>query len=374
MAEPRRFQFDSNQRSIGTPARRRGVWLWIAVSLALHGAIVLFALVGAARGGHVELAGTFEVTVVGPPSAGEPDGGAKTEKSDAPPGTDAAPRRPEAPPEKTPSPLLPRPSQAPPPAAAPSNVPPPADAPKLTAKPQPAAAPDPVALPRKVTPAEAEPSEPRPDMTAPAPKRPDVARPPEPMAPPRESTPAEAAPPVPRPTTAEAAPKRPEAPASPTTPTTPTTPTLARPKAAREPAATPKATANAAPRGVKKAPEGQTASLGSPNGGERLGRSDSDDTGGMLNINLNPRFRSPPPPPVYPRQSIERDEEGVVLVRALVDPVGAPQRVLVFKSSGFPLLDEAALVAVQKWRFEPMIREGRAAAAWVQVPVRFRLN
>ena len=87
-----------------------------------------------------------------------------------------------------------------------------------------------------------------------------------------------------------------------------------------------------------------------------------------------PRFRAPPVPPVYPRQSIARDEEGVVLVRALVDPSGAPQRVLVHKGSGFPLLDDAALEAVRRWRFEPMIRDGRATSAWVQVPVRFRLN
>jgi protein TonB len=125
---------------------------------------------------------------------------------------------------------------------------------------------------------------------------------------------------------------------------------------------------------VKQAPKGQTASLGAPTGGDRLGRSDSDDTGGLLNVNFNPRFRAPPSPPVYPRQSIERDEEGVVLVRALVDPSGAPQRVLIHKGSGFRLLDEAALEAVRRWRFEPMVRDGRATSAWVQVPVRFRLN
>lgn len=367
MAEPRRFQVDSNQRSVGVPTRRRSVWLWIAVSLALHGAIVLFALVGAARGGHSELAGTFEVTVVGPPSAGEPDGGAKAEKKDAQSEPESAPARPEAPPEKAPpTPALPQPAQAPPPAAAPSNITPPQETPKPMAKPQPAEAPDPIALPRKATPVESEPSAPRPDTAEPAPK-PQIARPPEPIAPPRESASAEPAPREPRPDTAETTPKPPEAPAA------APTPTVARPKAARESTATPRAP-KAATRGVKKAPEGQTASLGTPNGGERLGRSDTDENGGLLNINLNPRFRSPPPPPVYPRQSIERDEEGVVLVRALVDPMGAPQRVLVVKSSGFPLLDEAALAAVQKWRFEPMIREGRASAAWVQVPVRFRLN
>jgi protein TonB len=130
----------------------------------------------------------------------------------------------------------------------------------------------------------------------------------------------------------------------------------------------------AARQGPREAPPGQTASLGAPRGGERLGRSDSDDTAGVVAVNVNPRFRQPPAPPHYPKLSIERDEEGTVLVRALVDASGAPQRIVVFKSSGYPLLDEAALKAVQGWRFEPMLRDGRAVAAWVQVPVRFRLN
>ncbi|MCW5772172.1 MAG: energy transducer TonB [Rhodospirillaceae bacterium] len=82
----------------------------------------------------------------------------------------------------------------------------------------------------------------------------------------------------------------------------------------------------------------------------------------------------PPAPPRYPRISIAREEEGVVLVRALVNPAGTPQRVVVFRSSGYPNLDEAAIDAVRGWRFEPMVRGGRAVVAWVQVPVRFRLN
>jgi protein TonB len=195
----------------------------------------------------------------------------------------------------------------------------------------------------------------------------EIARPAEPsaVAPPPPPQKAEA-PLEPTPPKTAAAPPRPEAP-----PATAATQVPPRPKAAREPA---KPALAAARQGRREAPPGQTASLGAPNGGERLGRSNSDDTGGVINVNVNPRFRQPPPPPHYPKLSIERDEEGVVLVRALVDPSGAPQRVVIWKSSGYPLLDEAALKAVQGWRFEPMLREGRAIVSWVQVPVRFRLN
>lgn len=328
MAEPRYLQFDANQRSVGGASRRRSACLWIALSLALHGALILFALVGAARGGHSEWAGTFEVTVVGAPSAGEP-AGAENEKRYSRPESGAVLRRPEAPPAASlKTSILVQPAQPTVPEAA-RPAPSAPDRPPVLERPPTTDPPDPTALPRPMAPAQAASSEPRPAVV-------------------------------------DQAPKRPRAPA-----TISNAPTLQTPKAAREATAKPRA----APRaGLEQAPPGQTASLGSPQGGERLGRSDSDDASGMLSVNLRPRFRSPPPPPVYPKPSIEREEEGVVLVRALVDPAGAPQRVVIWQSSGFALLDEAALEAVQGWRFEPMVRDGRAAASWVQVPVRFRLN
>ncbi|MCW5772171.1 MAG: hypothetical protein KIT16_11085 [Rhodospirillaceae bacterium] len=97
MAEPTRFNFDTQQRSVGTaPSRRRRTWIWIALSLVLHGVIVFFAFSGAARGGRAELLGTLEVAVVGPVSAGRPDG--ESTAADAKPA------------EKPPAPLV-RPAQ-----------------------------------------------------------------------------------------------------------------------------------------------------------------------------------------------------------------------------------------------------------------------
>jgi protein TonB len=322
MAEPRPFRFDSKQRSVGAAGgRRRAAWPWIALSLALHGAIILFALVGAARGGHGELLGNLDVTVVGIPSAGNPE-------SRAPQGETET-------------------------KAEPATLPRPEPPPTLAEAPQ----------PRSAAQAETAPKEPR-TQSADALKRPAVPKPPETPAP-RKAEQAEPAPAEPRSHQAAQVPPPPP-------PTKAAgAQTLARAKPPRE-AAMP---AKPSPRaGLKQAPPGQTASLGAPTGGDRLGRSDSDDTAAMLNINLNPRFRAPPAPPIYPRRSIERDEEGTVFVRAWVDPSGAPQRVVIWKGSGFPLLDEAALNAVQGWRFEPMVREGRATPSWVQVPVRFRLN
>src|SRR6185503_19848379 len=99
MAEPKPFQFDSEQRSVGAAgSRRRSAWPWIALSLALHGAIALFALLGAARGGHSELLGTLEVTVVGTPTAGDPDSRAAQGEAETKPEPSALPR-----PEATPT-------------------------------------------------------------------------------------------------------------------------------------------------------------------------------------------------------------------------------------------------------------------------------
>lgn len=357
MAEPKSFQFNSEQRSVGAAgSRRRSTWPWIALSLALHGAIVLFALVGAARGGHSELLGTLEVTVVGMPTVGDPDSRSSEGEAETKPEPSALPR-PEAPPDKpAPPAVIPQPPAVPTPSAAPTPRPDTTETAKV---------PDTVALPRKAEPVESAPKEPRTESED-ALERPEPPAPSEP-APPRKVEQAEKAPAEPRP---DQVPQITPPPPTPTPAKMTPPPTLPRAKPTRE-AATP---VKAVRAGVKQAPPGQTASLGAPSGGERLGRSDNDDATGMLSINLNPRFRSPPAPPIYPRQSIERDEEGVVLVRAFVDPSGAPQRVVVHKGSGFPLLDDAALKAVQGWRFEPMMREGRATASWVQVPVRFRLN
>ncbi|WP_168713159.1 energy transducer TonB [Parvibaculum lavamentivorans] len=87
-----------------------------------------------------------------------------------------------------------------------------------------------------------------------------------------------------------------------------------------------------------------------------------------------PRFRSPPRPPVYPRRARDLEQEGEALIRVRLDPSGNAAEVLVWKSSGFALLDKAALTAVRGWQFEPARRGGKPVVAWVQIPVRFALN
>ena len=87
-----------------------------------------------------------------------------------------------------------------------------------------------------------------------------------------------------------------------------------------------------------------------------------------------PRFRRPPAPPDYPSQARDRGEEGAVGLRLLVGADGRTREIRLHRSSGNRLLDAAAVAAARVWEVEPASIGGRAAEAWFEVPVRFRLD
>jgi protein TonB len=80
------------------------------------------------------------------------------------------------------------------------------------------------------------------------------------------------------------------------------------------------------------------------------------------------------PKPAYPPAARKRGLEGLVVLAVEVDADGRPFDVTVKESSGHPMLDNAALGAVRRWRFEPARRAGRPVRAGVEVPIRFRLE
>lgn len=80
------------------------------------------------------------------------------------------------------------------------------------------------------------------------------------------------------------------------------------------------------------------------------------------------------PKPTYPAIAQQRGMEGMVLVYVEVSARGEPLSVTLKQSSGFVLLDKAALKAVHGWRFAPATRGGQPVAAGVEVPIRFSLN
>lgn len=76
----------------------------------------------------------------------------------------------------------------------------------------------------------------------------------------------------------------------------------------------------------------------------------------------------------YPRAAHIRGQQGTVEVRIDVDATGSLQSATIFRSSGFQVLDEAALSSVSAWTFQPAQRNGRPTASSVIIPVEFRLQ
>jgi len=63
--------------------------------------------------------------------------------------------------------------------------------------------------------------------------------------------------------------------------------------------------------------------------------------------------------PVWPKQSLMREEEGTVVVNYVVDVDGKVVETRIRKSSGFPLLDQAAQQAIERCRFKPELEDGK---------------
>lgn len=79
-------------------------------------------------------------------------------------------------------------------------------------------------------------------------------------------------------------------------------------------------------------------------------------------------------PPEYPRLAKQMHQEGMVMLRVEIDQKGIPVKVEVKQSSGYKLLDQAALKAVRRWRFQPERIGGLPVKSMVSIPVRFRLE
>jgi len=86
-----------------------------------------------------------------------------------------------------------------------------------------------------------------------------------------------------------------------------------------------------------------------------------------------PRYKENPPPD-YPRVARTRGYEGRTLLRVEVFETGKAGRIEITTSSGFEILDTAALNSVKKWTFVPGTKNGKKIRQWVMVPVRFDLR
>ncbi|MBK1724598.1 energy transducer TonB [Thiocystis violacea] len=80
------------------------------------------------------------------------------------------------------------------------------------------------------------------------------------------------------------------------------------------------------------------------------------------------------PSPSYPDAARRQRQEGTVHLRVLVSTTGRASEVRIARSSGVSSLDQAAVRAVRRSRFKPARQNGQPISAWVQMPIRFKLN
>jgi protein TonB len=80
------------------------------------------------------------------------------------------------------------------------------------------------------------------------------------------------------------------------------------------------------------------------------------------------------PVPDYPLLGRKRGYQGTVVLEVLVSREGRVKELSLSTSSGYSVLDQAALTSVKTWLFEPGTRGGEKVDMWVKVPVRFQLE
>lgn len=78
------------------------------------------------------------------------------------------------------------------------------------------------------------------------------------------------------------------------------------------------------------------------------------------------------PDPKYDKQARKGKHQGTCVLSMIVGPDGLPRDIRVTRAIGKGL-DEKAVEAVQKWKFEPAIKDGRPVAVAINVEVQFRL-
>jgi protein TonB len=77
-------------------------------------------------------------------------------------------------------------------------------------------------------------------------------------------------------------------------------------------------------------------------------------------------------PPIYPAISRNAHIQGVVILEAVLDAKGHVESVRVLRS--VPTLDQAAVDAVQQWRFTPALLNGQPVPVVMTVTVNFTLQ
>jgi protein TonB len=80
------------------------------------------------------------------------------------------------------------------------------------------------------------------------------------------------------------------------------------------------------------------------------------------------------PAPRYPPQSRKLREQGIVMLRVMIDEKGIACSIEIESSSGHARLDHAAREAVSRAAFRPYVEDGAPRRAMVLIPIEFSLS
>jgi TonB family protein len=78
------------------------------------------------------------------------------------------------------------------------------------------------------------------------------------------------------------------------------------------------------------------------------------------------------PDPEYSEEARKAKYQGVCVLSLIVGPDGKPRDIKIGRSLGLGL-DEKAIQAVNQWKFEPAMKDGKPVAVAINVEVQFRL-
>lgn len=95
---------------------------------------------------------------------------------------------------------------------------------------------------------------------------------------------------------------------------------------------------------------------------------------GIESVLTPPQLLSDADSTPYPKMAKRLRQQGIALLKVQVSEQGECLQVALVSSSGFDLLDRAAMDSAKSWQFESAHKNGEKVSAWVEIPVHFSIR